>query len=132
MLLIGFGRKLPITGKEPPRALQEAPDRVGRRCQRRPPAGPAVVRDAADSVEKAVDALVAGRVVAICTERMEYGPRALGNRSILASDDRVDHILTQSGLYSVGEVPDEMAGEAEPLPAFGRVAERSEVGWGDA
>jgi carbamoyltransferase len=46
---------------------------------------PAVVRDSADSVDKAVDALVTGKVVAIYTGRMEYGPRALGNRSILAS-----------------------------------------------
>ena len=46
---------------------------------------PTVVRDCADSVDKAVNALVAGKVVAIYTGRMEYGPRALGNRSILAS-----------------------------------------------
>jgi carbamoyltransferase len=45
-----------------------------------------VVRDAtADHVSKAVDALVAGKIVAIYIGRMEYGPRALGNRSILAS-----------------------------------------------
>ena len=46
---------------------------------------PAVVRDSAGSIDKAVDALVAGKVVAIYTGRMEYGPRALGNRSIMAS-----------------------------------------------
>jgi carbamoyltransferase len=46
---------------------------------------PTVVRDSSDNVDKAVDALVAGKVVAIYTGRMEYGPRALGNRSILAS-----------------------------------------------
>lgn len=46
---------------------------------------PTVVRDSRDNVGKAVDALVAGKVVAIYTGRMEYGPRALGNRSILAS-----------------------------------------------
>lgn len=46
---------------------------------------PAVARDTTDQVGKAVDALVAGKVVAIYTGRMEYGPRALGNRSILAS-----------------------------------------------
>lgn len=46
---------------------------------------PAVVRDSVDSIDKAVDALVVGKVVAIYTGRMEYGPRALGNRSILAS-----------------------------------------------
>jgi len=44
-----------------------------------------IVRDSAGSVDKAVDALVAGKVVAIYTGRMEYGPRALGNRSIMAS-----------------------------------------------
>ncbi len=36
-------------------------------------------------IERAVDALVAGRIVAIYTGRMEYGPRALGARSILAA-----------------------------------------------
>jgi carbamoyltransferase len=46
---------------------------------------PQVVRDGGDNISKAVDALVAGKVVAIYTGRMEYGPRALGNRSILAS-----------------------------------------------
>jgi len=46
---------------------------------------PAVLRDSVDIVDKAVDALVIGKVVAIYTGRMEYGPRALGNRSILAS-----------------------------------------------
>jgi carbamoyltransferase len=46
---------------------------------------PTVVRDGHDNISKAVDALVAGKVVAIYAGRMEYGPRALGNRSILAS-----------------------------------------------
>jgi len=46
---------------------------------------PRVVRDGSDNIGKAVNALVAGKVVAIYTGRMEYGPRALGNRSILAS-----------------------------------------------
>ncbi len=46
---------------------------------------PQVVRDGSDNIGKAVDALVAGKVVAIYTGRMEYGPRALGNRSILAA-----------------------------------------------
>jgi carbamoyltransferase len=43
------------------------------------------MRDRRDIVDKAVDALVAGKVVAIYTGRTEYGPRALGSRSILAS-----------------------------------------------
>jgi carbamoyltransferase len=46
---------------------------------------PAVRRDSVDHIDKAVDALVGGKVVAIYVGRMEYGPRALGNRSILAS-----------------------------------------------
>ena len=46
---------------------------------------PNVVRQTIGHVEKAVDALVAGEVVAIYTGRMEYGPRALGDRSILVS-----------------------------------------------
>lgn len=49
---------------------------------------PTVRRDTEAPVEKAVEALVAGKVVAIVTGRMEYGPRALGNRSILASPVR--------------------------------------------
>lgn len=46
---------------------------------------PSVVRDSTDGIDNAVEALVSGKVVAIYTGRMEYGPRALGNRSILAS-----------------------------------------------
>jgi carbamoyltransferase len=46
---------------------------------------PQVVGCADRPVEQAVDALIAGRVVAIYTDRMEYGPRALGARSILAA-----------------------------------------------
>ena len=45
---------------------------------------PQVTASADRPVEQAVDALIAGRVVAIYTGRMEYGPRALGARSILA------------------------------------------------
>lgn len=41
-------------------------------------------------VERAVDALVAGRAVAIYTGRMEFGPRALGARSILAAPVRTE------------------------------------------
>jgi len=44
-----------------------------------------IKRETAGHIDKAVDALVAGKVVGIFTGRMEYGPRALGNRSILAS-----------------------------------------------
>lgn len=41
-------------------------------------------------IERAVDALVAGRAVAIYTARMEFGPRALGARSILAAPIRTE------------------------------------------
>jgi carbamoyltransferase len=41
-------------------------------------------------IEQAVDALIAGRIVAIYTGRMEFGPRALGARSILAAPTRRD------------------------------------------
>ena len=40
-----------------------------------------------DMAQTAADALVAGKVVARCVGRMEYGPRALGNRSILCRAD---------------------------------------------
>jgi carbamoyltransferase len=44
-----------------------------------------LVADPERPVEKAVAALIEGEVVAIYTDRMEFGPRALGARSILAS-----------------------------------------------
>jgi carbamoyltransferase len=47
-----------------------------------------IVADHERPVEKAVDALIDGEVVAIYTDRMEFGPRALGARSILASPVR--------------------------------------------
>jgi carbamoyltransferase len=46
---------------------------------------PQVAGSAERPLERAVDALIAGRVVAIYTDRMEFGPRALGARSILAT-----------------------------------------------
>jgi carbamoyltransferase len=47
-----------------------------------------IAADRERPVEKAVDALIDGEVVAIYTDRMEFGPRALGARSILASPVR--------------------------------------------
>jgi carbamoyltransferase len=44
-----------------------------------------VAADEDAPVERTVDALIAGEAVAIYTDRMEFGPRALGARSILAS-----------------------------------------------
>jgi carbamoyltransferase len=41
--------------------------------------------DDAMLIERAADALAAGRVIGWFQGRMEFGPRALGNRSILAS-----------------------------------------------
>ena len=41
-------------------------------------------------VARAVDALAAGRIVAIYTGRMEFGPRALGASSILAAPTRAE------------------------------------------
>jgi carbamoyltransferase len=46
---------------------------------------PQLAADRSRPVEKAVDLLARGAVVAIFTGRMEFGPRALGARSILAS-----------------------------------------------
>jgi carbamoyltransferase len=51
---------------------------------------PDVSSSAERPVEHAVDELIAGRVVAIFTGRMEYGPRALGARSIMAAPVRQD------------------------------------------
>jgi carbamoyltransferase len=46
---------------------------------------PGIKADQEQPIEKAVDLLVRGAVVGIYTGRMEFGPRALGARSILAS-----------------------------------------------
>lgn len=46
---------------------------------------PGVCCESTDFVGKAVQALVRGEVVAIYDNRMEYGPRALGARTIMAS-----------------------------------------------
>lgn len=43
-----------------------------------------------DPVERAADLLAEGNMVAWCQGRMEYGPRALGNRSILVDPTRED------------------------------------------
>ncbi len=43
-----------------------------------------VVQEGPQAIEKVVDLLVAGKIVAVFQGRMEFGPRALGNRSILA------------------------------------------------
>jgi carbamoyltransferase len=51
---------------------------------------PQVRRLSDGHIEAAVDALVRGEIVAIYTGRMEFGPRALGARSILASPVRRD------------------------------------------
>jgi carbamoyltransferase len=47
-----------------------------------------IVADCDGPVAKAVDALIDGEAVAIYADRMEFGPRALGARSILASPVR--------------------------------------------
>lgn len=45
---------------------------------------PLAVSSPSDAAEEAARALVEGETVAICRERSEIGPRALGNRSLLA------------------------------------------------
>jgi carbamoyltransferase len=54
-------------------------------------------RRAADPEAEIAQLLAAGKVVARCAGRMEYGPRALGNRSILyqATDPTVNDWLNQ-------------------------------------
>jgi carbamoyltransferase len=47
-----------------------------------------VVREDGSAVEEAANRLAAGQIGAIYTARMEYGPRALGARSILANPAR--------------------------------------------
>ena len=48
-------------------------------------AAPGVHRIAGEPIAVATDLIRAGKIGAIYTARMEYGPRALGNRSIIAS-----------------------------------------------
>jgi carbamoyltransferase len=48
------------------------------------------VRPADDLVARVADALEEGHIVMWCQGRMEYGPRALGHRSVLARPDRPD------------------------------------------
>lgn len=57
-------------------------------------AAPGVVRVAGGPVEPTVAAIRAGRAIAIYTRGMEYGPRALGARSILA--DPTDAAINDS------------------------------------
>lgn len=48
-----------------------------------------------DIVERCADILADGKIIAWCQGRMEYGPRALGNRSILidpTQDDSMDRV----------------------------------------
>jgi carbamoyltransferase len=51
------------------------------------------IRDDADT-EHVIDRLADGRVVAVCSGRMEFGARALGNRSILADPRRPEIVHT--------------------------------------
>jgi carbamoyltransferase len=56
-----------------------------------------IVRHDGDPIGLTADWLAAGRIGALYHGRMEYGPRALGGRSILANptDARVNHTLNQ-------------------------------------
>jgi carbamoyltransferase len=49
-----------------------------------------VIEDKAEYIDRVAEALKAGMIVARFDGRMEYGPRALGNRSILADARRPD------------------------------------------
>ncbi len=44
--------------------------------------------------DRVAELLAGGEIVARCTGRMEYGPRALGNRSILANPSEIENIQT--------------------------------------
>ncbi len=53
----------------------------------------AEIRRPDDMAEAAADLLAAGEVVARCAGRMEYGARALGNRSILGNPSRFETVM---------------------------------------
>jgi len=55
------------------------------------------VRPMADAAEEIAELLILGKTVARCVGRMEFGPRALGNRSILfqAGDPRANRWLNE-------------------------------------
>ena len=48
--------------------------------------------DRADLISRAAESLASGKLLCWMQGRMEYGPRALGNRSFLA-DPRSDHVV---------------------------------------
>lgn len=49
-----------------------------------------VIQDRGARAQRVAEHLVAGDVVGVCSGRMEFGPRALGSRSILADPRRAD------------------------------------------
>jgi carbamoyltransferase len=67
----------------------------GHRIDRRLGGDPAFRRISTTPVETAAELLAAGKIVAIYTLGMEYGPRALGARTIMASptDAEINRIL---------------------------------------
>lgn len=86
-------------------------------------AAPKVRRLEAASVAEAVRRLVGGQIGAIYTGRMEYGPRALGARSILANPSRREtHDLLNERLARTEFMP------FAPVVAAERAAEIFDVG----
>jgi len=68
--------------EHPPHAIEQSLKRDGTRYQR--------YEDEAKLIARVVDCLDAGKVVGWLQGRFEWGPRALGNRSILADPRRAD------------------------------------------
>ncbi len=90
-----------------------------------------ITRLGGDPVRVAVKELAAGRVVAIYTKAMEYGPRALGARSILASpadatiNDTLNKRLSRTEFMPFAPVvAEEDAGEIFEITPVNRYAAR--------
>jgi carbamoyltransferase len=65
-----------------PEEEQQAIEAAGRSCQR--------IEDPERRAEMMVDDMLAGKVISLFQGRFEWGPRALGNRSILADPRRAE------------------------------------------
>jgi len=92
---------------------------------------PGVRRVAGGPVAPTIEALQAGRAIAIFTRGMEYGPRALGARTILADptdagiNDRLNERLARSEFMPFAPVVrEEDAADLFDLPAASRYAAR--------
>lgn len=92
---------------------------------------PEIIRDSDSPVEATAKALIQGQAVAIYTSRMEFGPRALGARTVLASpvardiNDSLNARMDRSEFMPFAPVVlEEYADEVLELPSASRYSAR--------